>query len=245
MKKILSLIVLLQMITVLAFAQMVDPVKWSHKVQANGQELVVSFTANIDRGFHLYSMDIPDGGPQKTEFTYEKLTGAKTAGPVKVTNGKLIKKHDEAFDMDLAYWENTVTFEQKFKLTGSAYTIEGYVYFMSCNDGMCTPPTRYEFEIKGESKADAPAASEDAPAATEAPAATDTADDNGGASTEAAATSHPDDLTTSQPPNHPATTGLPSSISSTASVLQRVTARARHTRGGISSSQASWQASWH
>jgi thiol:disulfide interchange protein DsbD len=142
-----------------AVAQMVDPVKWNHKSQVNGQELTVSFVANIDETFHLYAMDIPEGGPQKTEFTYETLEGLKVAGPVKVTNGKLIKTHDQAFDMDLSFYENTATFEQKFKITGSPYKLEGFVFYMSCNDGMCTPPTRYEFAISGEAKA-APAAEE-------------------------------------------------------------------------------------
>ena len=159
MKRIFSLILLLQTLCMVAVAQMVDPVKWNHKSQVNGQELTVSFVANIDETFHLYAMDIPEGGPQKTEFTYETLEGLKVAGPVKVTNGKLIKTHDQAFDMDLSFYENTATFEQKFKITGSPYKLEGFVFYMSCNDGMCTPPTRYEFAISGEAKA-APAAEE-------------------------------------------------------------------------------------
>ena len=75
-------------------AQIVDPVKWTHKSQVKGQELTVSFTANIDPTFHLYAMDIPEGGPQKTEFTFETLDGLKVKGPTKVSNGKLIKTHD-------------------------------------------------------------------------------------------------------------------------------------------------------
>ncbi len=165
MKRIFSLILLLQTLCMVAVAQMVDPVKWTHTSQVKGQELIVSFTANIDETFHLYAMDIPEGGPQKTEFTYETLEGLKATGPVKVTNGKLIKTHDQAFDMNLSFYENTATFEQKFAITGSPYKVEGFVFYMSCNDGMCTPPTRYEFTITGE--ADVTSAKEDKPAAAE------------------------------------------------------------------------------
>lgn len=169
MKRILSLILLLQCIVMMAMAQIVEPVKWSRKSQVSGQELVISFTATIDPGFHLYSMDIPEDGPQKTEFTYETLEGLKLSGPVKVTKGKLIKTFDEAFGMDLAFWENSVTFQQKFKITSSPYKVEGFIFFMSCNEGMCTPPTRYEFIEQGEAAAPA-----ETPAAEPEPVAADT-----------------------------------------------------------------------
>ena len=178
MKRIFSLILLLQTICMVTVAQMVDPVKWTHKSQVKGQELTVSFTANIDPTFHLYAMDIPEGGPQKTEFTFETLDGLKVKGPTKVSNGKLIKTHDQAFDMDLSFYENTVTFEQRFKITGSPYKLEGFVFFMSCNDGMCTPPTRYEFTITGEAdvaaKEDTPADAATTPAAPAATADSET-----------------------------------------------------------------------
>jgi len=176
MKRIFSLILLLQTICMVAVAQMVDPVKWSHKSQVNGQELTVTFTANIDATFHLYAMDIPEGGPQKTEFTFETLEGLKVKGPTKVANGKLIKTHDQAFDMDLSFYENSVTFEQRFKITNSPFKVEGFVFFMSCNDGMCTPPTRYEFTITGEAelaakdKDEKPVADDAAPAGADVPA---------------------------------------------------------------------------
>ena len=168
MKRIFSLTFLLLTISTMLSAQIVDPVKWTHKSQVKGQELTVSFTANID----------PEGGPQKTEFTFETLDGLKVKGPTKVSNGKLIKTHDQAFDMDLSFYENTVTFEQRFKITGSPYKLEGFVFFMSCNDGMCTPPTRYEFTITGEAdiaaKEDTPADAATTPAAPAATADSET-----------------------------------------------------------------------
>ena len=178
MKRIFSLTFLLLTISTMLSAQIVDPVKWTHKSQVKGQELTVSFTANIDPTFHLDAMGIPEGGPQKTEFTFETLDGLKVKGPTKVSNGKLIKTHDQAFDMDLSFYENTVTFEQRFKITGSPYKLEGFVFFMSCNDGMCTPPTRYEFTITGEAdiaaKEDTPADAATTPAAPAATADSET-----------------------------------------------------------------------
>ena len=146
MRKVqLSLALLL--CTLVSWAQMVEPVKWSHKVTTEGQELVVTLTATIEDGYHLYSTEIPDGGPQKTEFVFETIEGAKTIGQVKLTHGKELRHMDENFDMELGYYERSASFEQTFQLTDDTYKIEGYVLFMSCNDEQCTPPTRYEFSI--------------------------------------------------------------------------------------------------
>lgn len=146
MKKVqLSLALLL--CTLVSWAQMVEPVKWSHKVATEGQKLVVTFTATIEDGYHLYSTEIPDGGPQKTEFAFETIEGAQTVGQVQLTTGKELRHMDENFDMELGYYERSASFEQTFQLTDDTYKIEGYVLFMSCNDEQCTPPTRYEFSI--------------------------------------------------------------------------------------------------
>lgn len=146
MKKVqLSLALLL--CTLVSWAQMVEPVKWSHKVTTEGQKLVVTFTATIEDGYHLYSTEIPDGGPQKTEFAFETIEGAQTVGQVQLTTGKELRHMDENFDMELGYYERSASFEQTFQLTDDTYKIEGYVLFMSCNDEQCTPPTRYEFSI--------------------------------------------------------------------------------------------------
>ena len=145
----------------LVFAQMVNPVKWTHTSKQSGNELTLTFTAAIERGWHMYGLQLPEGGPQQTEFAYDKLEGAKLHGPVKVVKGSIISQYDDAFDMKLSYYENNMTVEQKFILTDGEYNIEGYITYMSCCDGMCTPPTTYDFKVNG--KNDAPAASIEEP----------------------------------------------------------------------------------
>ena len=145
----------------LVFAQMVNPVKWTHISKQSGNELTLTFTAAIERGWHMYGLQLPAGGPQQTEFAYDKLDGAKLLGPAKVVKGSIISEYDDAFDMKLSYYENNMTVEQKFALTGGDYNIEGYITYMSCCDGMCTPPTTYDFNVNG--KNEAPAANAEEP----------------------------------------------------------------------------------
>lgn len=153
MKKILSLLFLLVATLGMASAQILEPVRWTTSTQTDGTKLIVRFTARIEKTFHLYSMNIPEDGPQKTEFIYETTTGLKPSGQARMTEGHLIKHHDDAFGMELEYFENVVTFEQEFSLTGGDWKLEGYVFYMACNNQVCTPPTRFEFSIDGKGDA--------------------------------------------------------------------------------------------
>lgn len=175
MKKLSAFILTLLCSLTMVSAQMVNPVKWTHTSSQSGDVLTLTFTAAIEKTWHMYSLQVPAGGPQQTEFTYDKLEGAKLQGPAKVVKGQVINHYDDAFDMNLSYYENSVTVEQKFALTGGDYNIEGYITFMSCCDGMCTPPTTYDFTVKGSAEAasEAPVADEaNADSADNAPEAT-------------------------------------------------------------------------
>lgn len=148
MKKI-QLTLALLLLTWVSWAQIVDPVKWSHQATVQGGNLVVTFTAAIESGFHLYSMNLPEDGPQQTDFSFETLNGVEKNSAVKLLDGKELRHYDPNFGMELAYYERKATFCQTFRLTGGDYKVEGYVLFMSCNDEQCTPPTQYEFCIQG------------------------------------------------------------------------------------------------
>lgn len=148
MKRYLSLLFLMVLCS-LSMAQIVDPVHWSSGVKQEGKKIQVSFTAKIDAGFHLYAMDVPEDGPQRTEFHFETSDGLLAEGTPQVTDGKVISHFDDSFEMTLSYFENNVTFTQTFLVQKSDWKLEGYVFFMSCNDGMCTPPTQWEFKHIG------------------------------------------------------------------------------------------------
>ena len=43
-------------------AQVVNPVKWSQKIEMTSRdEGVMTFTANIENHWHIYGLDLPDG----------------------------------------------------------------------------------------------------------------------------------------------------------------------------------------
>ncbi|MGM9869349.1 MAG: protein-disulfide reductase DsbD family protein [Sodaliphilus sp.] len=131
-----------------AFAQISNPVKWKTALKmTDATNGVVTFTATIDAGWHVYGTNIPDGGPQPTTVKWSN-EGVKLVGGL-VPNKQAHKQHDETFDMDLSWWAGSVTFSQKFTVTAPSYKIEGSIVAMACNDENCTPPTSEPFSFKG------------------------------------------------------------------------------------------------
>ena len=88
MKKLISSI-MLALIALVAQAQILTPVKWKIKLDDKGgaPEKEIVFTATADKGWHLYDMNLPEGGPVSTSFTFETLNGAELIGqPVPSVN---------------------------------------------------------------------------------------------------------------------------------------------------------------
>lgn len=163
MKKLLFPFVLL-LFAVAVQAQIQDPVKFNSELKIlAADEAEVVFTAAIDKGWHVYSTDLGDGGPISATFNVEKIFGAEVVGKLKPV-GKEISTFDKLFEMKVRYFENTAQFVQKLKLTGGAYQLEGYLEYGACNDENCLPPTQVLFKFSGKAEG---AAKEAAAAAAE------------------------------------------------------------------------------
>ena len=130
------------------FAQFQDPISLKHAIKVDGADAVLTFNATIDDGWHLYSTNLPEGGPTSATLNIDKIEGAELVGPLQPGAGE-IEKFDPMFDMKVKYFELSATFTQKIKITASEYKIEGYLQYGACNDENCLPPTNYDFTIKG------------------------------------------------------------------------------------------------
>lgn len=129
-------------------AQIHTPVKWKIKLEDSGKpEKEIVFTAVADKGWHLYDMNLPAGGPVSTSITYETMKGAELVGKV-VPSVAPTSVYDELFAMNLRWYSGTVTFTQKIKVTDAkAFKLAGELEFMACNDETCLPPERVEFSF--------------------------------------------------------------------------------------------------
>lgn len=146
-KKYFLLLWLFAAITVQA--QIKDPVKFTTTLKTlSDTEAEIVFTGAIDKGWHVYSTDLGEGGPISATFNTDKMSGAQAVGKLKPV-GKEVAAFDKLFEMKVRYFENTATFVQKIKFTAATYQIEGYLEYGACDDESCLPPTQVPFNLSG------------------------------------------------------------------------------------------------
>jgi len=130
-----------------AFAQVQGRVTWAYAAKkVSATEAVILLKATMDNGWHIYSQNVKDGGPIKTSFKFQPSKEFKLSG--KVIEPKPVVKYEPAFKMNVAYFENSVVFQQKIKLTGKKATVKGTLEYMTCNDHQCLPPEDVDFTVQ-------------------------------------------------------------------------------------------------
>ena len=149
------LLILATIATILSVATsaqglMSKPVRFKvEKKQVNNNTFDVLFSATIDKGWHVYSPGLPAGGPVSASIAIDKSEGVEAEGPLKAI-GNERNVYDEMFGMNVRYFEDAVTFSQRFKTKGGKYDVSGRLVYGSCNDQMCLPPTSVDFSYNGE-----------------------------------------------------------------------------------------------
>ena len=128
-------------------AQVLEPVTWSFKSEKTADSSYeIVMTAAIDDTWHLYAMDLPEGGPIATSFTFEPSQAYILEGkPVAVNEPEV--KFDNSFGMDIGMHSGNTEFRQKITVKELPVTVTGYVTFMSCDDSQCLPPRDVEFTV--------------------------------------------------------------------------------------------------
>ena len=161
MKVFSAFIVLLLSVAFQLSAQVYNPVSWTFSHKLDGDEhAILQFKAKIEKGWHVYSTTIEDGiGPIPTVIDFQKMEGASLVGGIK--EPKPHKDYDPNFDMELLWFENSVTIEQRVKLNAPFAKVVGELTYMTCDDSKCLPPEylAFEFDIEAavKPKAAAPA----------------------------------------------------------------------------------------
>lgn len=125
-------------------AQIHDPVKWSTSVeQISETEYTLISKASIQRGWHLYSQNVPKNGPIPTTFTYSNEAGAfKLVEDTIEEEGHTVD--DPIFNMQIKYFEKSAVFEQRVQVLEGKNQITGVVEFMVCDDTQCLPPNEID-----------------------------------------------------------------------------------------------------
>ena len=149
MQRLYTIILSLMMFAFGANAQMLEPIVWSSTIKmTSNNEGVMTFKASIDDGWHLYSFDLPENGPNATKISFEKTSGIELLGEI-VPSRQPIDTVDLVFNIRVGWWDADVEFSQKFKvLEEGKYDIAGEIYFQACNGETCIAPTTETFDFK-------------------------------------------------------------------------------------------------
>lgn len=143
-------IVLMLMMFYIQFsnAQVYDPVKWTASVvKISDSEYELIAKANIEKGWHLYSQNVPAEGPKATIFSFAGRAEYLKKGNTKEEQGIVVE--DPVYEMKIKYFINKAIFKQRIKVKNkTAFEIRGNVQFMVCNDTKCLPPKQAELLFK-------------------------------------------------------------------------------------------------
>lgn len=129
--------------------QILDPIAWKATVTDNaGASATIKITAVIDDGWHLYSLDIPEDGPNATTIDFDLPQGVTLDGRL-VPSKKPTERYDEMFALNLSWWEHSVTFTQKVRITDEkTHTVGISVSFQGCDDQTCIAPKTMQLEVE-------------------------------------------------------------------------------------------------
>ncbi|MEN2401447.1 cytochrome c biogenesis protein CcdA [Flavobacterium sp. MC2016-06] len=146
MKKLLLLFLILISYQT-SFAQIYDPVSFTGSVKEIGEnKYTLIITTKIDKGWHVYSQNVPKGGPAPTSFTFEASKKYKKIGAVIEPAGHEVD--DPVFQMRIKYFADQAVFTQNIeRKSGDAFKIKATIFFMVCNDNSCLPPSEKEVEF--------------------------------------------------------------------------------------------------
>ncbi|MEO8236007.1 MAG: cytochrome c biogenesis protein CcdA [Flavobacterium sp.] len=144
MKKIIALLLFFTFLS--TQAQILDPVKWSSRVEKISEtEFNLILDGKIDSGWHMYSQFTADGGPLPTILKFEK--GAyELVG--KTQESKTKTAFNEIFEVNETFFEKSVTLTQKIKVTNPGLkNVKVDLDYQVCKESCINANKSFQFEI--------------------------------------------------------------------------------------------------
>lgn len=130
-------------------AQMLEPIKWTYNViQIDEQYSDLVITANIEKGWHLYSQNQLEGATiLPLVFEFEKSPKYTLIGGVK--EPAFLEEYDEFDKVNIRYFKGKVVFKQRIKvLSNTDFKIKGNVSGQACLDVCVLVGDDFSFSIK-------------------------------------------------------------------------------------------------
>lgn len=151
MKKLFLFFIIVLSSTGFINAQIINPVKWELSTRDMGGNTVqLIFKADIMRPWHMYGLNIPEGGPIPTTISFYDTTGFVIVGkPDQKPEPEIVD--DPIFDMQLELFDGVVIYSQLIRKTSAdSIIISGILEYMTCSDMQCVlGDHEFIFRFKG------------------------------------------------------------------------------------------------
>lgn len=148
MKKI-ALLFFLFFAFITANAQILDPVKWTSKIEKKSDtEYLLTFDGVIEPSWHVYSQFTPDGGALPLEVLFNN--NKENFEPVgKAKESETITEFNDVFKVDETFFKEKVQLQQLIKITNQKNEfIQVELSYQVCKD-VCIQQNKYfEFDVK-------------------------------------------------------------------------------------------------
>jgi len=101
-------------------------------------EVILTFTAKVAPGWHLYSQQIDEGGPMPTRFSFVEASEYELLGLLEEM-GDGVSVRDETYEMAILWYSGSVKFVQRIRCSTARSTIKARVEYMTCDTRVCLP----------------------------------------------------------------------------------------------------------
>lgn len=147
MKKILFIVVAI-LTFVTAKAQLVDPVKWTTKIEKKSPtNYILTFNGVIEKDWHMYSQFTPDGGALPLELVFKNKEGNyDLVGKAKESKTQTV--FNDVFGVNETYFEKNAKITQEIQVVNSKLpTIEVSLNYQVCKQVCVNLEKKFQFTI--------------------------------------------------------------------------------------------------
>ncbi|WP_433815934.1 cytochrome c biogenesis protein CcdA [Flavobacterium johnsoniae] len=145
---------LLFFFTLAGNAQILEPVKWTSKIEKKGNNAVLIFDGTIEKDWHMYSQFTPDGGPLALEISFKNQKGNyELVGKAK--EGKTRTAYNDVFGVDETFFEGKAHIEQEIKIINpNLKTVDVDFDFQVCKEVCINSSKKFSIAVPSTFKVD-------------------------------------------------------------------------------------------
>jgi thiol:disulfide interchange protein len=151
--------IILSLLIILAFAkgnaQILDPVKWTTKIEKkSATNYILTFNGIIEDNWHMYSQFTPDGGPLPMEVIFLNQKGNFTLVG-KAKEGKTTTAYNDVFEVNETFFVKNAQIQQEISILNPKITkVEVDLNYQVCNESCINLEKKFSFTLPAVVKAE-------------------------------------------------------------------------------------------